>query len=332
MSEAGDFNPGPWKGHSFTSARQAYKKHVDRGYGNAVNSGKDPKSLVPSELTTNSPAPLIIACDVTGSMEDWPTTIFSKLPYLELEGQEYLGKGMEICFMAVGDAFTDRYPLQARPFTKGTKLKKRLTELVVEGNGGGQSKESYDLAALYCARKISMPRAINKPILIFVGDEGVYDFIDKQQALVWVSEKLKGRLSAKSVFDELKRIYSVYIVRKPYNQHGDRMSGKNLEIHKQWVSFLGEDHVSILPDPNRVVDVIFGILAKETGRVEYFREEFEDRQKDRPEYFPTVYKALHTIHALPKNSAPKALPPVGRSVMLKAKGGAKKTKSLLGDD
>ena len=72
-----------------------------------------------------------------------------------------------------------------------------------------------------------------------------------------------------------------------------------------------------------MVDVIFGILAKETGKVEYFRKELEERQS--PEQVKTVYTSLKTVHAnLPPS--PKAHVK-GRSVMAIPEG--KKAKGLL---
>ena len=170
MSEAGDFTPGVWAGYDFSSARKKYDVHVGRSYGDAVAKRKKATDLVPASLTTNSESPLVIACDVTGSMGEWPAVIFSKLPYLELEGKEYLGPTMEISFAAIGDAYCDQYPLQVRPFTSGTDLKSQLEELVIEGGGGGQACESYELAALYYSRNVGMPNAI-KPIFVYIGDE-----------------------------------------------------------------------------------------------------------------------------------------------------------------
>ena len=172
MSEAGDFDPGPWQGHDFKSAKKKYDVHVGRSYQDAVKKKVNPNDLVPSTIATDSKAPLVVACDVTGSMGESPATIFSKCPYLDLEGKEYLGDDMAISFAAVGDAYSDQYPLQVQPFDHGLKLKKCLKELIIEGGGGGQSKESYELAALYYARNVDMPNAIN-PIFVFIGDEGL---------------------------------------------------------------------------------------------------------------------------------------------------------------
>jgi hypothetical protein len=326
MSESGDYDPGPWRGHSFTSARKDYDVHVGRSYDDAVSAGKDPKSLVPSSLTTKSESPLVIACDVTGSMGDWPATMFSKLPYLELEGKEYLGKGMEISWAGIGDAYCDNYPLQARPFTSGTDLKKELKELVIEGGGGGQMTESYDLGALYYARNVEMPNAI-KPLFIFIGDEGIYDWVDKGQAKTWVGTNIEGRLSGINAMRELQARYSVYLVHKPYGSSGgsgDHMSSDTQKVYRQWSDILGDDHIAYLPDPQRVVDVIFGIMAKETGRLDYFRKELTGRQK--PGQVEQVLKSLNSIHNLPDGSM-KRLP--GMSVTRGKSKTGKATKSLI---
>ncbi len=291
MSEAADFDPGPWRGHDFKAARVVYDRHAGRSYAEAVAQNKSTKDLVPPSLLTQSRSPLVISIDVTGSMEEWPATIFSKLPYLELEGKEYLGEDMEISFSAIGDATKgDRYPLQVRPFTKGTVLKEELKNLVIEGGGGGGGEESYQLAALYYARKVSMPNAIQS-IHIFIGDEQPYQVVDPNEAKNFAYEDLHQRLSTRDIFEELKQKYSVYIIRKPY-------LGIDSIIQDHWEKLLGVDHIAPLPDPNRVVDVIFGILAKETARVNYFKTEIEGRQS--PAQIAAVYKSLETIHALPK--------------------------------
>lgn len=320
MSEAGDYSPGVWAGHDFSSARRSYNDHVGRSYDDAMSKGKSAKDLVPDSLKTDSVAPFVVLCDVTGSMGEWPATIFSKLPYLDHEARtEYLGDDVEVSFAAVGDATCDHYPLQPRPFAKGKEMEMRLKELVIEGGGGGQVMESYELAALYYARKVVMPNAAT-PVLIFIGDEKPYDTINKDLAALATGVKLQSDITTKEIFDELKQKYSVYFVRKPYgNSLPNSWDPVNKEIHKAWADLVGEDRIAILPEAGRVVDVIFGILANETGRIEYFRKELEGRQ--RPEQVRTVYTSLASIHKLgSKNSksVDKLLPP-GRSVTRRKK-------------
>jgi hypothetical protein len=324
MSESGDYDPGVWRGHDFGSARDVYDAHAGRNYDDAKKTGRDPGKMVPRNLVTESESPLVIACDVTGSMGEWPATIFSKLPYLDLEGQEYLGKGMEISFAAIGDAYCDDYPLQVQPFSKGKGLEASLKKLIIEGGGGGQKTESYDIGALYYARNVEMPNAI-KPMFIFIGDEGLYDFVNSDQAKKWARTSVQGRMNSMEAIAELQKKYSVYLIRKPYSEsRGDGMSTIDMKIHSQWSSCLGEDHIAILPEAGRVVDVIFGIMAQETSRVEYFREELTGRQK--PDQVRKVLRSLNTIHNSRRKDVPKL-----RSGMSITKRGltGKKGKSLI---
>jgi hypothetical protein len=327
MAETADYTPGQWAGYNFASARKAFDVNAGRSYATAMASDIKPSEHVPTEIKTESDAPLVIICDVTGSMDEWPRTIFSKLPYLDLEGKEYLGKGMEISFAAITDAFAseNRIPLQVRQFVSGKALETELAKLVIEGGGGGNSMESYDLAALYYARNCQMPNAVH-PILIFIGDEGLYDFVDKEHAKNWCHLDVSGRPSIEDTFAELKAKFEVFIVRKPYNCSGNSRSDVDVKIEKQWAGLLGDDHVAILPDPSRIVDVIFGLLAKVTGRVDYFKKELKDRQ--RPDQVDVVMKSLHTIHTLPEPDSKKApkksmkrLPAAGSPSMTRRKAG-----------
>ncbi len=326
MSESGDYNPGVWKGYDFNTARKDYDKHAGRSYADAVKTGKNLRDVLPQMLTTKSGSPLVIITDDTGSMGAWPAVIFSKLPYLELEGKEYLGEDMEICFATVGDAYSDEYPLQAQEFAKGIDLKKKLKGLIIEGKGGSGLTESYELAALYFARNVSTPNAI-QPILILIGDEAPYDFVDKAHAKKITGVILEGRLSTKEIFEELKRKYSVYLIRKPYaNSGSNRRSDDDESIYRQWRELLDEDHIADLPEADRVVDVIFGILAKETSRVDYFREEIEGRQN--ATQVKTVYKSLGTVHTSPSEESQKKLTD-GKSKTRRTEKDPPKSKSLL---
>lgn len=337
MSESGDYDPGAWKGYDFKSARAKYDKHVGRSYSDAVSAGKTVD--IPKTIKTESDSPVVICCDVTGSMGEWPAVIFSKLPYLDLEGKTYLGEKMETSFNAVGDCFSDKYPLQIRKFVTGTAMEAELKELVIEGGGGGQTNESYDLAALYYSRNCEMPNAV-RPIFIFIGDEGLYNFVDKEKGELLCHTSMEKRVSIEKVFEDLKAKFSVYLIRKPYGNILDCSDETNQRIQKQWVELLGADHVVMLPDASRVVDVIFGIFAKETDKGTYFKEELEGRQTE--DQVTAVLKSLNSIHVLPEpteedeeedededdSKAPKSKPGKSKSKKSKPAKSRKPAKSL----
>ncbi len=322
MAETADYDPGEWKGHDFKSARAAFDVHAGRSYGAAKAAKKVASDLIVKKVATNCHRPLIVICDVTGTMGQWPAVIFSKLPYLEIEGKEYLGKDLEISWAAVGDANTDVYPLQVRPFTKGLDLKAELEKLVIESNGGGQGMETYELAALYYLHNATFaPNA--KPIIIFIGDERPYPDIDQDQAKALTNYVIEKGISSTQVFKQLQERAAVYLVRKPYDDSTfEPENTSNRTIRKSWEDLLGVDHIANLVGPDRVVDVIFGILANETDKIDYFQDEIEDRQKS--DQVEEVYRSLESVHLL----ASRAGGHTGRSIMKQPSGG-RPSKSLL---
>ncbi len=301
MSEPSDYSPGTWAGHDFGAAREAYDKSAGRSYMTAKIEKKETADLIPSFVETLCENPFVVITDETGSMGRWPAVIFSKLPYLDHEIRtEYSGHNVEISFAAIGDAYNgEDYPMQAQSFASGIALKDALTKLVIEGLGGTGDRESYEIAALYYARNCRMPNAV-RPIIVFIGDERTYDSITPDMAKKYTRVSLQQKISTKEVFDELRRKFSVYFIQKPSNSGEDHTQ----IVRNHWSHLVGDDHIALLPDADRVVDVIFGILAKEFRKIDYFRKELEDRQK--PEQVKMVYESLSTIHALPESTAPES--------------------------
>ncbi len=316
MAETADYDPGDWRGHDFKAARAAYTADAGRGYAEAVSAHVSASDLVPTSIQTEAPLSLTIVCDVTGSFGSWPGVIFSKLPYLDIEGKIYLGDDAEFSFAAVGDApMGDTYPLQVRPFASGTALTDHLKALKIEGHGGGDSAESYELAALYYARNASFPNATSKPIIIFICDEGCHERVTLSHARS-VHIDTDSYVDTKDIFAELMDKYEVFAIRKRYGV-------AEISVQAQWADLIGEDRIAHLDDPERVVDTIFGILARVTDRVDYFHTEIEGRQE--PEKVATVYKSLETVHAgLDGKDA-------GSRSKMFLPGGAKKASSLIPD-
>lgn len=284
--EDSHYNPGAWQGHDFKSAQQAYQAKGARSYAQAQAAGVTARDAVAPQVSSDSTCPVVIMVDVTGSMGSWPSVVFGKLPYLDIEGKEYF-PDLEISFAAIGDR-GDSYPVQVRPFAKGRGLEEQLGKLIIEAQGRGNGYEAYEMGALYYTQKCSTPNAVNKPIFIFVADEEPFPVTSRGDAAgCGLDLAVEGSRSAKNIFDDLKAKFSVYLVYKQYVR-GGRSS------RPTWVDLVGEDRIVDLDDPERVVDVIFGIFAKETSRVDYFRKELEGRQTEKQ--VKVVYEALKTVH------------------------------------
>ncbi len=347
MSESADYKPMGWEGHNFDSAYAAYQEHTGRGYGDPTSgrrrkakasssSSSGPKALpdaylaVPDKLLCLALRLVTFWMDFTGSMSDWPAEIFKKLPFFEHECKYYLGEDTLVAFGGFGDANgsrADRYPLQLRPAVIGPQMAEELKHLDTNCDGGGQIQESSELAALYSLHNIETPKAIRKPIIIIVTDENPYPTVNVDQARKFAKVELKGTLTTKQLFKDLTERFAVYVVLKPYGSYtSDGQDSTNRDIYETWAKLVGKDHLAILPEPARINDVVFGILAKEEERLDDFQKELTGRQTKAQ--VKTVYQSLKTIMAVPAAPAQKALPAAGHS-RLHAASDAPKTKPLL---
>ncbi|HXV26894.1 MAG TPA: hypothetical protein VD862_02645 [Candidatus Paceibacterota bacterium] len=314
MSEAGDYAPAAWaRQTSFRDARKAYDSDVGRGYASARSKNVSAASLVPDGIETESTHPMFIRTDVTGSMSGWPNTIFSKMGYLHHElATEYLSEDYAVSFGAISDV-SDSYPLQVRPFASGEGLKENLKPDVLlvtnGGSGPGSYCEAHSVAALYDIRNAKTPKSIITPPYIIITDEMPYTVTPDDAGYAKV--ELKRALTADKIFEELMAQYAVYVILKPYGGEsltGDRMDSVTQQVYERWKGIVGAERIAMLPEADRVVDVIFGILAAWSGRIDYFKKEIEERQTKKQ--VTAVYTALESIHKLPSGTkSVKKLPP-----------------------
>lgn len=81
----------------------------------------------------------------------------------------------QLLFMAIGDCTqSDRQPLQATQFESDNRIVGQLTDLYLEGGGGGNHFESYDLAwafAAYRTRTDAWEKRQARGYLFTIGDE-----------------------------------------------------------------------------------------------------------------------------------------------------------------
>ncbi len=267
-------NPG---GYDFGSARRAYldslKKSSESIGARSYSAGSSPdmKLVDPKgkNISTNSKNPVIVAVDVTGSMSTWPAEIFDRLPLLYQTLSKYKDD-VELSFAAIGDGYTDTYPLQVSDFGKGTTLDDYLKALYPEGGGGGQHFESYELFAHFVDKHVKTPKATS-PFLIIMGDEAFYDKISKAMVEHFIGDKLQDDIDSKTVWDSLGKKFNVYLLHKEYG-------GLDKEIVQQWSDALGVQKVIPVTDPTRVVDVAMGIVARSWGNFDDFSKNLSARQ------------------------------------------------------
>ncbi|MCA9491787.1 MAG: VWA domain-containing protein [Myxococcales bacterium] len=133
----------------------AASKEIFRGTG-SIDPLMDPRKITVREArdSEHHPAsvPIVVAFDVTGSMGDIPTRFARDLLgalMRRLVEQAWIADP-QLLFAAVGDAVSDRAPLQVGQFESGLEMDMWLTRLWLEG-GGGDAPESYLLAHWFAA-------------------------------------------------------------------------------------------------------------------------------------------------------------------------------------
>jgi hypothetical protein len=192
--------------------------------------------------------------DVTGSMGVIPQILQTKLAGLMklLIAKGYVAHP-QILFGAIGDANSDSVPLQIGQFESDITMEDNLTNIFLEGGGGGQIRETYELAHYFFARHTSVDcfeKRGKKGYFFTIGDEGFYDRIRKEQVKSLIGDNLEAHLDTKQIFDELKEKYNVFHIIAEQGSYPH-----NKEIETQWRDQLGE-RVLLLEDSNNIAELI----------------------------------------------------------------------------
>lgn len=258
-----------------------YTDRVHKGLVSTVNTLVDPNikagttspfaGKVMREVTISdehpNPTAIAVILDVTGSNISAATAAHAKLPQLHglLQRKGY-AEDPQILFGAIGDAFSDRFPLQMGQFESDNRMDEQLEAIILEGAGGGQMCETYELAAYFLARHTYLEpfeRHGKKGYAIFIGDEKPYDTImrnyngygrSNHTLRSLVGDELEDDVSTKQIFDELQERYEVFFL---FQAQG---SYRPEDVLPAWRKLLGE-RALVLEDPSAVCEFIAGLLG-----------------------------------------------------------------------
>ena len=273
---------GSWSSSDYSAAttHRASKGIKDFAYSHAVAAGKatgvhptlDPKKpagdkspfagkpIRESRDSDEHPEslPVAIMFDVTGSMGHIPQVLQKKLALLMDTLVEKSGvKHPQVLVGAIGDSYTDKYPLQVGQFESSNVFDEQLRSIILEGGGGGQNMESYGLAyrfAAYHTATDSIEKRGKKGYFFTMGDEKAWNNVTAEEVkkLFGVAEaqdETVESLLAKA--KEKWEIYHLFAMGGSYDNDPD--------VYGYWEKLLGERFVKV-DDPNLVCEVIAGII------------------------------------------------------------------------
>jgi hypothetical protein len=198
--------------------------------------------------------PIAVLFDVTGSMGTVPRVLQTKLPQLlGLLTRKGYATDPHILFGAVGDATCDRVPLQIGQFESDNRMDDDLARIVLEGGGGGQKMESYELAMYFMARHTSLDSVVKRGrrgYLFLIGDEMPYPRVSPSAVGRFIGDALPEAIGTEQILAELRRSFDVY-----YLMPSAAGWGGDQEILRRWRELLGQN-VLELDDLDAVCETI----------------------------------------------------------------------------
>jgi len=200
---------------------------------------------------------IVFALDVTGSMGEIPEMLArQELPsFMKILGDCKVADP-QLLFLAVGDATSDTAPLQVGQFESTAELMDRwLTWSYLEGRGGGQKHESYELALYFLAEHTDMDCWVKRQkqgYVFMTGDEKPYPAVSKHQVEALIGDRLDEDVPTAAVVAALQETFRPFFLIPDHKRRA--------LCERTWRDLLG-DHVIAMESPRDTCYAAAGIVA-----------------------------------------------------------------------
>lgn len=234
-------------------------------FANSLRNSMNPNGVMLRESRDSDEHPnttsIILALDVTGSMGAIPLFLVKEgLPHIMGNIIERGIKDPQLLFLAVGDHECDTTPLQVGQFESSDELlDKWLTDVYLEGGGGGNGGESYLLAWYFAGLHTvldSFEKRQQKGFLFTIGDEPTLPELPAQAI-----EKIMGKGQHKNylateLLDKARQRYHVY-----HLHIKETSAGSEQRTQDGWKQLMG-DKLILVDKHNEIAKIIPDIVAK----------------------------------------------------------------------
>lgn len=203
--------------------------------------------------------PIIIALDTTGSMGKIPQELITgAFPEVMKNIIEAGIPDPQVCFIGVGDTYYDNAPIQCGQFESSDELmEKWLQKVYLEGGGGGNTGESYNLAwyfANYHTVTDAWEKRNKKGVIITIGDEPCLQEIPKGDITHLFGDPTQAGKTSLTLLEEVKEKWEVFHI------HMGTSSYYSSVINK-WKKLIGDDNLFVVPRTNSsIISVISSII------------------------------------------------------------------------
>ncbi len=201
--------------------------------------------------------PIVFALDVTGSMDVIPELLARhELPnFMKVLGDAGVSDP-QLLFMAVGDATSDDAPLQVGQFESTAELMDQwLTWSFLEGGGGGQDTESYELALYFLCEHTDTDAWVKRKkrgYVIMTGDELPYPAVSRHQVEAIIGDALDEDIPVEAVIATLQETFEPFFLIPDLD--------RRRRCERRWRDLLG-DRVICLESPEDTCWAAAGLIA-----------------------------------------------------------------------
>lgn len=264
------FDPGHWA--SYSSAKVRGKPTAAVFSSRMLKESLDPKLMknMLRESCDDAVCPashaIIVALDETGSMGMIPDYMIRE-GFPKLFEEIYARKPVtdpHIMFMGIGDAELDTTPIQVSQFESGMRLADQLTDMFLEGGGGGNHYEGYTMPWYVAAMHTKIDcfdKRGKKGYLFTVGDEEPNPVLYRNDIKRSLDLAPETDLTAKQLLDMASRMYHVFHVIVEQGSHARSYPD---QVKKAWTNLLGE-RVLRLSDYTKLSEVIVSTIQRNEG-------------------------------------------------------------------
>lgn len=275
----GSWSTSSWDSYRKTSnlrSASVYGAHDSIYSSSTMKDELNPKNITMRESRDSvdhpKSTPIIIACDVTGSMSPVLNSVIQNLGTLNEElGKRHPVTDPQICFMGVGDcAAGDKAPLQVTQFESDIRQAEALRKIWLEQRGGGNNSESYTLPWYFAANKISadaIEKRGEKGFLFTIGDECCPANLTAEQIERVIGDKIEEDLTAEELLTVVSRNWNVFhLIIEEGNYYSNRYF-KDItraeKCNKSW-ELLGQNVIHV-DDHTKLAEIIVSVMDVMAG-------------------------------------------------------------------
>lgn len=205
--------------------------------------------------------PIVLALDVTGSMGEIPAQLAKQeLPHLMKSLMDHGVRDPQVLFLAVGDAFHDRAPLQIGQFESTAELMDQwLTWSWLEGQGGPHGNESYELALYFVARHVetdALRLRKKRGYLFLTGDEKPYPTLSRQAVRSVLGDEIDDDVLLRDLVDDVRRGFEPFFLIPDL--------ARRAAVEGTWRDLLG-DRVIAMESAGDTTEIIGAIVGMNEG-------------------------------------------------------------------